>query len=607
MKLAALLLPLARRGCALFVAALALLLPAQVHAEGQVALYVSPSTRAYLPGVGGSHDALLGPWRRLLQGRGHVFRELRSPEELAALRPQDVLVLPSTVALSAAERGALLRFRDIGGQLLTTWSTGARDAGGQWMGHGFLRELTGVDVTGEIEPTSNRRFLIPYGDTPVNREVPAGRRIWLGELAERPLALKGGVEAAAYLDWSRTVLQPNSHSSAIVYDEGGIGAKPGRRVVFGYAETAWSFQPGDFEALADQALRWLLRRPSVHLATWPNGARAAQLIEMDTEEGFANAIHFAELLEQIQASGTFYCLTSEVRKQADLVKRLARHHEIGFHGEVHYGFKDLPRDKQQRRLQRMLDEMRGALGAKGDWVAGVGRGFRAPTESYDETTEALLIALGLQHHAADPSRSADRLPLFAGSPDPARAMVVLPRGQLDDLNYMDLKLTPAQVGAALVGEYEFNLRLGGLGLLSVHSQNFADTDQLLNRPTHSTLMTQAVEILTRHIGPRHEQAWIATGGAIADWWRQRQRARLDARMPDANTLELQVSVSGSAPVSGLTLLVGHRSANQAPRLQASAPPGGTGAAQLRRIDRFSSALVFPTLPPGRHSLRLSFP
>jgi hypothetical protein len=186
-------------------------------------------------------------------------------------------------------------------------------------------------------------------------------------------------------------------------------------------------------------------------------------------------------------------------------------------------------------------------------------------------------------------------------------LVVLPRGQLDDLNYMDLKLTPAQVGAALVGEYEFNLRLGGLGLLSVHSQNFADTDQLLNRPTHSTLMTQAVEILTRHIGPRHEQAWIATGGAIADWWRQRQRARLDARMPDANTLELQVSVSGNAPVSGLTLLVGHRSANQAPRLQASAPPGGTGAAQLRRIDRFSSALVFPALPPGRHSLRLSFP
>jgi hypothetical protein len=85
MRLAAFLLPLTLRGCVLLVAALALLLPVQARAEGQVALYASPSTRAYLPGVGGSHDALLGPWRRLLQGRGHVFRELHSPEELAAL------------------------------------------------------------------------------------------------------------------------------------------------------------------------------------------------------------------------------------------------------------------------------------------------------------------------------------------------------------------------------------------------------------------------------------------------------------------------------------------------------------------------------------------
>lgn len=585
----------------------ALLAPTIVRAEGQIALYASPTTRSHLPGVGGSQDALVGPWRQLLQGRGHVFRELRSPDELAALKPQDVLVLPSAVALSAAERGALLRFRDIGGQILTTWAVGARDAHGQWMGHGFLRELTGVDVTGEVEATSSRRFLIPYGDSAINREVPAGRRIWLGDLAERPLQLKGGVEAAAYLDWSRTVLGVGSHSAAIVYDEG--GPRSARRVVFGYAETAWSFQPADFEALADQALRWLLRRPSVHLAAWPDGRRAAQLIEMDTEEGFANAIHFAELLEQIHARGTFYCLTSEARKHADLMRRLARHHEISFHGEVHFGFKGLPREKQQRRLKRMFDEMRGTFGpasSAGGWISGVGRGFRAPTESYDDTTEALLLAMGLRHHAADPSRSADRLPLFAGSADPAQALVVLPRGQLDDLNYMDLKLTPAQVGAALVGEYEFNLRLGGLGLLSVHSQNFADTTQLLNRPTHSTLMTEAMEILTRHIGPRHERAWIATGEAIADWWRQRQRAGLDARMPDANTLELQVTVGGTTPLQGLTVQLGHRAAQQPPRLAAATRPGEI-APQLRPIDRFSTALVFPSLAPGPHRLRLSLP
>ena len=72
-----------------------------------------------------------------------------------------------------------------------------------------------------------------------------------------------------------------------------------------------------------------------------------------------------------------------------------------------------------------------------DEPAGAGRGFRAPTESYDETTEALLVAMGFEHHAADPQRSEDRLPLLVwpatatpaahaeGSASPARLPLVV--------------------------------------------------------------------------------------------------------------------------------------------------------------------------------------
>ena len=70
-----------------------------------------------------------------------------------------------------------------------------------------------------------------------------------------------------------------------------------------------------------------------------------------------------------------------------------------------------------------------------------------------------------------------------GSAGPASLpLVVLLRGQLDDLNYMDLMLGADDVGQAVVAEYEFNLQLGGLGLLSVHSQNFADPQRWLARP-----------------------------------------------------------------------------------------------------------------------------
>ncbi len=405
----------------------------------------------------------------------------------------------------------------------------------------------GVTVTGEIGKDTKTRFLIPYGETPINRTVPAGRRIWLGQQGEKPLQLKGGVEAAAYMDWVRSVFKVGDHHSAIVFDE----TASSRRVMFGFAETAWDFQPADVRSLAADAVRWLRRMPDAQLAAWPLGHRAAQLIEMDTEEGYGNAIHFAEVMESMNAAGTFYSLTSEARKNRPLVRQLAEKHEIGFHGEVHIGFKGLSRDKQQARLDRMMSDMHDILGTAEGWPRGAGRGFRAPTEDYDDTTEILLQAIGLAHHVADPSRSQDRLPMFsaAAKPDRSNGLVILPRAQADDLNYIQLKFNDDQIGAALIAEYEMNLRMAGLAVLSVHSQNFADPERVLGKPLHTSLMTHAVEDLARHIGPRHERVWMAPGGQIAQWWRDRSRASLATRAEGAE-LEIDLKVSGHGADQG---------------------------------------------------------
>lgn len=614
---------LCARTCAALLQTLLVLslfgLASPARAAGQVLLYASATTRAFLPGVGGQQEALLQPWRRLLTARRLPHRESSQPADLEALKAEDVLILPSAVALDGPERQALLRLRDRGVHLLVTWSAGSRDARGRWTGHQFAQELTGFTIRGELEPAAKRLFLLPHGDTALNLQLPAGRRIWLGELAERPLRLSGGQSGASYLDWARTVLRRGDAEAAIVYDEGGgRHGGSGRRVQFGYAETAWSFSPADYEALAEQALAWLLRQPRAQIAAWPNGARAAQLIEMDTEDGFANAIHFAELMEHMNAAGTFYCLSSEARRHPELLRRLATKHEVSFHGEVHFGFRGLPRDKQLRRLERMLAEIGEVLGSRDGWPAGAGRGFRAPTESYDETTEALLVALGFEHHAADPQRSPDRLPMLVwpaaaspvvhpeGSAGPASLpLVVLPRGQLDDLNYMDLMLGADDVGQAVVAEYEFNLQLGGLGLLSVHSQNFADPQRWLARPRHTPLMTLALEALVRHVGPRHDRAWIAPGDRIAHWWRERSRVRLDSRPAD-DRLELELQVGGEQPVQGLTLLLPLRHEGRSPQLRAQ-PSSPAAQARLRTLDRFTAALVFAELPPGRHRLSVSLP
>ncbi len=575
--------------------------PARASAVEAVVLYVSPTTQAYFPTAGGRYEAMLKPWRDLLAAQPFVLREVSRPDELSSLSGT-VLVLPSAVALSDVERRALLRFRQDGGSILATWATGTRDAQGRWLGYDFVRELMGFTVTGELDKDAPTRFLIPYGETPINRTVPAGRRIWLGQAAEKLLQLKGGVEAGAYMDWARSTFSVGDHASAIQFDE----TASSRRVMFGFAETAWDFQPSDVRALAADAVRWLLRAPAAQLAAWPRGYRAAQLIEMDTEEGFANALHFAEVMQSMNATGTFYSLTSEARKNEALVRQLAQTHEIGFHGEVHIGFKGLSRDKQEARIERMLANMHEILGSADRWPRGAGRGFRAPTEAYDETTEALLQEFGFVYHVADPNRSQDRLPAFAGTatPDRSTSLVVLPRGQLDDLNYNLLKRGSEQIGAALIAEYEMNQRMAGLGVVSVHSQNFADPKRLLGNPLHTSLMTRAMEDLARHVGPRHERVWIAPGGQIAQWWRDRSRASVATRADGAD-LEIELKVSGAAPIKLLTVRVNHPRENGLPLVQSADP--ATPRPEVKRIDRFSSALVFANATPGHHRYRVTFP
>ena len=269
-----------------------------------------------------------------------------------------------------------------------------------------------------------------------------------------------------------------------------------------------------------------------------------------------------------------------------------------------------------------MSDMREILDSAEGWPRGAGYGFRTPTEAYDDTTEALLQAMGFRHHTADPNRSPDRLPMFAAvaGTDPSNDLVVLPRGQLDDLNYMHLKLGDDQIGAALIGEYEMNLRMAGLAVLSVHSQNFAEPRRLLGKPQETPLMTHALEDLARHVGPRHERVWMAPGGRIAQWWRDRSRASLAARAEGAQ-LWIELEVAGAAPIDGLTVRLDHPRENVLPLVRPAASLAdatmvskvalnGTAAAtapQVRRIDRFSSALVFPTAAPGRHRYLVTFP
>jgi hypothetical protein len=220
-------------------------------------------------------------------------------------------------------------------------------------------------------------------------------------------------------------------------------------------------------------------------------------------------------------------------------------------------------------------------------------GFRAPTESYDNTTEMLLRKHGLLHHAADESAHQDRLPFFSlAEPglSPDKALVVLPRTQLDDVSFMYLKYTPEQVTATLNYDLDLTVRSGALGLLSVHSQNYIA----------GGLMLRTMGEYVRKVASYRDRLWVARGDEIAAWWRQREAVEVEQRLiDDALLVRLQTAVA----VRGLSVFVTLPYKNARLRVSTN---GESSAVRVKPIDPYRAALVFDTVQPGKTLLRITF-
>jgi peptidoglycan/xylan/chitin deacetylase (PgdA/CDA1 family) len=556
-----------------------LLALSSLQASAEVVLLQSDTTRAFFHAHGGDYEKLLAPWRAFFARRGMQAREL-SAENLALVERPGVLILASTVALADAERKAIAARLAEGWSVLGTWAVGVRDGSGEWTGYGYIEQLFGAEVAPELAPGKDEQFLLPYGETPLTHALPAGKRIYLLRNAEPFLRVRARHGAARFGSWMRDATQPGALLSAAAFDERG-GA---RRAFFGFAETAWSSAQADIDALVGGTLDWLARKPVLVKGTWPHPHQAALLLEMDTEDKFDNSLRFAQLLERHGIRGTFYSVTSEGLKFPAVVKRLASRHEMAYHAEIHVGFAKLAHTEQDLRLREMVRQM-------SRLIPDVSRatGFRAPLEQYDATTEKLLRARGLRHHAASPAARDDVLPGFSSAEPgvaPDEALVVLPRTWLDDINLFSaglLKALPAE--KMLLSSLDDTLAMRGFGLLSLHTQNFYAGSPL----------ERATPVLLKRAAGHGKLVWTAPGEAIANWWRD--RAAVDVQVKES-THGLVVHLRAARPVQRLRLVL-MPPTNVAPRLE-------SGKATLERLDEHRWAIVLPALAKGETELRFAF-
>ncbi|PIZ23723.1 MAG: hypothetical protein CO065_15430 [Comamonadaceae bacterium CG_4_9_14_0_8_um_filter_57_21] len=544
-------------------------------------LYASPTTDQYLRSQNQYYEQTVKRWRIYLKKYGPSAFAVTRAQLLAGLQP-GTLILPTAIALDPQERQAIERFSAQGGNLLATGLVGSRDAQGQDVGLNFLQNTFHVRAHGFF-PATEDSFFMPFGDGPVTWPIPAGRRMSMVSTKESVLRIEADHVASVVMDWSRSM--ENEANGIMAFDE----TANSRLVYFSFPDTAWPYNK-DVQLVLDASIAWLRREPQAYKSAWPRGYVASHLIEMDTEDKFPSAVSLAKQLEGEGFKGTFYSLTSEAALVPDVVRDLmARGHEIAYHADVHFGFKGDSVGEQELRILFMKQQMQGILGQR----IAEATGFRAPTESYDNTTETLLRKHGLMHHAADESASEDRLPFFSEAETgvPAdKALVVLPRTQRDDINFQHLKFTPEQVTANLAYDLDLTVRSGAFGLLSVHSQNYIP----------GGLMLLAMKDYVHQVATYKDRLWVARGDEITAWWRQREAVQVQQDWHDST---LFVSLESPIPVQGLTVFVTLPEKNAS--VHVTAKPD-SAKVHVKPIDPFRTALVFDTLNPGSTQLAVTF-
>jgi hypothetical protein len=553
-----------------------------------VVLYASDSTQSYFGKTGVDGKVNIRVWETFLRKYKIPFQTISTADQLDRAQSR-VIVLPSAIVLSDREKQAIAAFRGKGGSILSTWLSGVRDENGDWGGFSFMESTLDVKVVGNTEKDADDNFMIVHGDNPISHHVPAGQRVWFDRIKDFfPLRLSGKNTAANIMDWSRkyTLDKP---SSVITFDERRQSSgKWSRSVVFGYAEPLWlASDPKLLEAIAHNSISWLLRQPTVHTAAWPHPYSSGFVMAVETAEIASDEdLDFAKKLENLGARGTYFILSENAAKSADVLKKLAaRGHELAYFGDKYEVFKDQPAATQARRF----DAMRSDAKAAGIPVA-IDAGFAAPMDSYDKTTEKLLREGPFGYYVAFMDATDTRLPAIV-KPEQAggKSTVILPRTQIGP--EQAIEEDDPDVGLQTYLEtLNLSMQMGALSVVRIPSQTLLSAEQL------TTVFDQ--------LKSKREKTWMTSAGKAAEWWRERSRvtARLESHTRGPLLI---VTVTGTGPLKQpATILVNLPETGGAMKLEPADADEETPA--VVKVDAWRNAVIIDGLTPGEYCWYVQF-
>lgn len=528
-------------------------------------------------------DSVVAAWREALAEAGAEVRVVGSAQLPAAAAWARVLVVPSSPCLAITTREAIDAAGARGQGLIVTGAVGTLDAGCRRIGYGLLVALTGAARVERLEPRPMVYVTLPAG-SPLTDDIPPGSRLDLHPAGQ--LALRYLVRDAFYSDYA---LQPLPASNRPLVDGALAHGTYGKaRVVY------WGFEIRDAvrrpwsdalrALLVRNSVRWAARIASATVEPWPQGRRAAAVLAQDVEDHFGNARYALDSLAKAGVPATFFLTSDLARRNARLARRLGAAGEVGTHSENHRLLGGTAPEAQHRRLELTQRDLTRLLGTPV-------LGLRPPQEQFDGATMAAWLSAGGTYllGANDMRTVAPELLPVAND-----TLVLLARTGGDDFTAVrEGRRDPDSTAAVLLREYRRIRALGGLYVLSYHSQ-------LLARQELVPALTRVARTIAAD-----SAAWPATAGAVASWWRT--RADLDVRLqPRAGgRLDVVVRNRGAAPAIGAVARVDLGAPQRVLRTSAPRLPAEAGTLRLllppipAHAERTVSVTFAVAAPPAR--------
>ncbi len=550
-----------------------------------VLLYESQSTRAHFSKVGGNYENLLKPWRGYFQDRKRKFKSISNEADIAELK-EGVLILPSSVALSDAERNAIMAFREKGGSVLATWATGTRTNDGEWAGWQFL-ELLGANHLGAIENDAANRTLVIDGHSPISNSLPAGQKFLMAKTGEQLLRLKGEHSAARFSDAQRVVSQIDAREGAIVYSE--APTTYSRSAVFAFSENAWEARPVVVHNLIDDTLKWLNHEVVATRSYWPEGKKAAQVISSDSVQNLEQAVEIASRLQTKAIPSTCFVPASVAKASLKTINLLSRVCEVAVSTTNTVTPNGTNAPLSQAQLQSAKADLN-ALFASGGKTVGV----KLDYELSDKSIEPALTNSGFKYYTASLAQSDSRLPEFAKAPDPDPSidLIRLPIAQREQAQFRGV-MNQAQIALQLKEDFEQVLRDGGLGWLHFNAENSKE----------NSASNQAFQNHLEQIVKNRQSVWFANAVQVSEWWRTREQIKLETAY-NGKRFDINLTIKGNTPMAGAALVVMLPKKNVA--LDISGSKVGMPIPIVTILDEYRALLNFAQLAPGNYSYQVTF-